>query len=127
MPFARRTLVESSLGFDSVQGYLELGLWYDRQRVTFCCDPEDESVFHSMYSQLRRLESEGHIIAEWLLRDDGGLELKQVALTTSGHKLLGELRAQSRWGKVKERLATIGWAAVTAVITTLAVLWVTGE
>lgn len=83
-----------------------------------------------MYFQLTQLEKEGYVVLKWVAGkvDDGLelLELKQIALTTSGHKLLGELRAKSRLGKVKERLSTILWAAASSVVTTLVVLAVKG-
>jgi DNA-binding PadR family transcriptional regulator len=83
-----------------------------------------------MYFQLTQLEKEGYVVLEWVAGKvhDGLelLELKQIALTTSGHKLLGELRAKSRLGKVKERLSSILWAAASSVVTTLVVLAVKG-
>lgn len=79
-----------------------------------------------MYFRLSQLEKEGHLVLEWApwTGDDGRetLALRQIALTTSGHKLLGELRTKSKLGKVKDRLATIAWAAASSVVTTLVVL-----
>lgn len=131
LPLERATFLPThAFSLDSVQGYLELALRYPTWNVTFHCDPSDTTKLHSMYFQLTQLEKEGYVVLKWVAGkvDDGLelLELKQIALTTSGHKLLGELRAKSRLGKVKERLSTILWAAASSVVTTLVVLAVKG-
>lgn len=130
--FLERTtfLPSQAFGLDSIQGYLELALRYPGWNVIFNCDPAEKGLLHSMHFQLSQLEKEGYLVLEWApsKAHDGRemLELKQIALTTSGHKLLGELRGKSKLGKVKERLATIAWAAASSVVTTLVVLAIKG-
>jgi hypothetical protein len=118
-------------GLDSVQGYLEMSFRYDRSDMIINFNPADLNKFNSTYFHLCQLEKEGHLIIEWTPRitstGENLIELKQLALTTSGHKLLSELRAKSRWGKVKERLTTIFWAVFSAVITTLLILAMKGK
>ena len=118
-------------GLDSVQGYLEMSFRYDRSDMIIVFNPADLNKFNSTYFHLCQLEKEGHLIIEWEPRisstGENLVELKQLALTTSGHKLLSELRAKSRWGKVKERLTTIFWAVLSAVITTLVILAIKGK
>src|SRR5512134_1616627 len=129
-PFERASLAPTwPFGLDSVQGYLEMPKWYDGKKVIFSCDPTDVHRFDSMYFQLTQIEKEGYLVIEWQPQTFSGREMltiKQLALTTSGRKLLTELQAKSRWGKVKLRLVTIVWAAVTSIVTTLAVLAVKG-
>lgn len=123
-PFERKSLARVwPFGLDSVQGYLELPEWYPRGDVIFSCDPADHRRFGSMYFQLVQLEEDGLVNIEWEPQksDDGRdlMILKQISLTTSGYKLLGELRAKSRFGKLKERLVTLIWAVGASVVTTL--------
>lgn len=129
-PFERVFLAPTwPFGLDSVQGYLELAHWYDSKNVTFSCDPTDIQRFDSMYFQLVQIEKEGHLVIQWQHQTFSGREMltiEQVALTTSGRKLLGELQAKSRWGTLKQKLVTIFWAALTSIVTTLAVLAVKG-
>lgn len=130
-PLERATLLPTdAFGLDSIQGYLEMALCYPRWDVSFHCDPTDKGKLHSMYFHLCQLEKDGHLVLEWApsTSHDGRemLELKQIALTTSGHKLLGELRTKSKLGRLRERLATIAWAAASSVVTTLVVLAVKG-
>ncbi|WP_320034319.1 hypothetical protein [Halarcobacter sp.] len=54
------------------------------------------------------------------------MELKQISLTTSGHKLLDELREKSKRGQLKKRVTNIIWTITTAIITTLIVLKIKG-
>jgi hypothetical protein len=130
LPFERTSLGPTwPFGLDSVQGYLEMAEWYDEKHVGFVCDASDISEFNSMYFQLTQLEQEGYLSIQWEPETSSGREMlamKQIALTTSGRNLLAQLQAKSRWGKVRTRLATIFWAAVTAVVTTLAVLTIKG-
>jgi DNA-binding PadR family transcriptional regulator len=83
-----------------------------------------------MYFHLMQLEKEGHLIIDWEPRTyaDGReyLVLKQIALSTSGQKLLAELRSKSKWGKFRERFTTVIWAMATAVATTLIVMAIKG-
>jgi len=130
--FERTSLFPNRVyGLDSVQGYLEMSFRYDRSDMIINFNPDDLNKFNSTYFHLCQLEKEGHLIIEWEPRitstGEKLLELKQLALTTSGHKLLSELRAKSRWGKVKERLTTIFWAVLAAVITTLVILAMKGK
>ena len=129
--FERTTIVPGdAFGLDSVQGYLELASWYHLGEVTFGCHTRDRTKLHSMYARLCQLEKEGHMLLEWAPREssdgDEMVELRQVSLTTSGHKLLGELKSKSRLGRLKDRLGTIAWAAASSVVTTLVVLAVKG-
>ncbi len=129
-PFERVSLAPTwPFGLDSVQGYLEMTHWYDGKDVIFSCDPTDIHRFDSMYFQLVQLEKEGHLVIQWVPQTFSGREMltiKQLALTTSGRKLLAELQAKSRWGKMKEKLVTIFWAVITSIVTTLVVLAVKG-
>ena len=129
-PFERKSLFAKwPDGLDSIQGYLELADWYDSSRVSFVCDPRDATEYHSMYFYLSQLEKDGHLVIDWHPYMSDGRQLrqiKQLALSVSGRKLLTELRAKSRWGRLTERLLTIVWAALTALVTTLVVLAVKG-
>lgn len=64
-----------------------------------------------MYFYLLQLEKDGFLITEWAPKEtsDGKelLTLKQISLTTSGKKLLSELKAKSRTEKLKNRLEPI--------------------
>jgi len=130
--FERKSLAPDwrMFGLDSVQGYLELSEWYAKGGVILCCDPVDENRFGSMYYQLLQLEKDGLIRVDWESTtghdENPLLKLKQIGLTTTGHKLLGELRAKSRLGKLKERLGTLAWAVIASVVTTLTVLAIKG-
>ena len=132
LPLERKSLLPDwhQFGLDSVQGYLELPEWYGKRRVIFACDPADSSNFDSMYFYLLQLEKDGFLITEWAPKEtsDGKelLTLKQISLTTSGKKLLSELKAKSRTEKLKNRLITLVWTIITSVLTTLAVLAVKG-
>ncbi len=123
----RKTLlITQGYGLDSVQGHLEMAHWYNTAHVNLCSDPNEANEFNSMYPQLTQLEKEGYVVLEWTRENNGNedyLRLRQIALTTSGNKLLGELQAKSKWGRIKERVVGIAWAAATSVITTLLVLW----
>lgn len=130
--FERNTFMPCDpFGLDSVQGYLEMALWYDSGHIIFNCNPNEQKKLNSMYFILCQLEKEGHMILNWEPRITSSgeklLELKQIALTTSGHKLLAELRVKSRWGRLKERLTTILWAVASSIITTLAILALKGS
>jgi hypothetical protein len=123
--FERETLLPTAaFGFDSLQGYLEMAKWYHEGHVRFGCDIEDRNHFHSLYARLLQLEKEGYLALAWSPREteDGRemVNLEQVSLTVSGHKLLAELQAKSRAGKFKEKLTTMFWAAATAAATSLA-------
>lgn len=122
----RSKLLPTSAQPESVQDYLAMALWYDKRYVIYSCDPTDATQFHSMYQTLCQLEKEGFLLLDWQQRTDADnghlIELKQMALTTAGQRLLAELQAKSPVGKLKERLVTIGWAAASAVVTTLAVM-----
>lgn len=121
---SRERLLREPFGLDSVQGYLELATWYGKGRVVFGCHTSDRDVFDSMYHRLLQLEAEGYLLLEWSARDDDPehVSLEQIALTIAGHKLLTELQLKSKWGKLKDRLIGILWAAATSVVTTLAVI-----
>lgn len=130
--FERTTLAPIfPFGLDSIQGYLELAEWYHNRGVIFSCGLEQKTTLNSMYSRLSQLEKEGHLLLVWEDQTDyegqPSLKLKEISLTTSGHKLLAELRAKSKLGKIKERLSTILWAAISSVITTLIVLAIKGK
>lgn len=130
-PLERKSLLPDwhLFGLDSVQGYLELPEWYAKRYVVFSCDPADRERFDSMYFQLLQLEKDGLIVVEWKPESSDGRELltlRQVSLTTAGHKLLGEIKAKSRSGRLKERFVTLAWAIVASVITTLIVLVIKG-
>lgn len=130
-PLERRSLLPDwgLFALDSVQGYLELAEWYAKRQVVFSCDPADSERFDSMYFQLLQLEKDGLIIIEWEPGFHDGrnlVTLKQVSLTTAGDKLLGELRAKSRSGRLKDRFVTLAWAVVASVFTTLIVLAIKG-
>jgi hypothetical protein len=128
--FERRSLVPgSAFGLDSVQGYLELPEWYGKHHVIIAFDPTDRERFDSMYFQLLQLEKDGLIVIQWEPRSYDGKELltlKQISLTTAGQKLLAELKAKSKLGKLKERLVTLLWAVVASILTTLLVLAIKG-
>ncbi|WP_374477786.1 hypothetical protein [Zoogloea sp.] len=128
----RNTLVPDwrLFGLDSIQGYLELAEWYSKRGVTFVCDEEHIRSFGSMYFQLLQLEKDGLVVMEWKFRSDNERalrELKQIALTVAGRKLLSELKAKSRSAKLKERVATVVWAVVTSALTTLVVIALKGK
>ncbi len=118
-------------GMDSVQGCLVMSFRYNPSDMIIVFNPADLNKFNSTYFHLCQLEKEGHLIIEWEPRisstGENGVELKQLALTTSGHKLLSELRTKSLGGKVRKRLATIFWAVLSAVITTLVILAIKGK
>lgn len=130
--FERKSLAPNwrLFGLDSVQGYLELAEWYANGEVIFSCDPTDRERFGSMYFQLLQLEQEGLVIPQWesVSSSDGKqiIKLRQIALTIAGQKLLAELRAKSRIGKLKERFITLFWAVVASIVTTLVVLAIKG-
>jgi hypothetical protein len=130
--FERTSLVPEwrLFGLDSMQGYLELPEWYGKGHVRFSCDPSDRDDFQSMYFRLLQLEKDGLVLIQWDSNTFNGeqlLTLKQISLTTAGHKLLAELRAKSRAGKLKERLVTLAWAIVASILTTLVVLAIKGS
>jgi DNA-binding PadR family transcriptional regulator len=83
-----------------------------------------------MYFQLLQLEREGLIQLEWEPHSTGAgrelLRLRQIALTTNGHRLLQELQAKSRLGQVKKKVGDLLWVVITSIITTLVVLKIRG-
>lgn len=83
-----------------------------------------------MYFQLIQLEKDGLIVTQWEPGSsyDGkaNVTLKQISLTIAGQKLLNELMAKSRSGRLKERFHTLLWAVVASIITTLIVLAIKG-
>ncbi|MDA3877774.1 MAG: hypothetical protein PF483_11880 [Halothiobacillus sp.] len=126
-PFERKSFHPvNPFGLDSIQGYLELAEWYSKKTVTLSWDPKTLDQFGSMYWQLRQLEQEGLVVAEWAPRESSEgretITLNQIALTITGQKLLGELRAKSPSGKLKERLVTLLWVIIASLFTTLVVL-----
>lgn len=125
----RTTFFPFGTGLDSTQGFLEFAIQYDSKNWTMVCDPKDAEVLHSVFFHLSELEKEGHLVLDWAPYLNNGrdlLQLKQIALTTSGHKLLAELRAKSKWGKMKGLFATVISSVITSIVTTLAVLAIKG-
>ncbi|MDT8397085.1 MAG: hypothetical protein RQ899_00515 [Pseudomonadales bacterium] len=128
----RKTLYPPNLiGIDSTQGYLELSNWYENSGVRFHCNVNDVSHFGSMYFELIKLQDEGYLHLEWEEyenpEEEGMVLLSQIALTTSGKKLLDELQSISKMGRLKKRAIDLIWIICTSIITTLVVLWVKGE
>ena len=113
----------------TVQDYLELACWYgDEEGVQFICTQDQMTDYGSMYSELNQLTEEGYLLVEWepypLENEPDGLLLKQITLTTAGHKLLDELDGKSKTGKLKKRVSELAWVVITSMATTLVVLWV---
>lgn len=118
-------------GIDSVQGLLELGVWYkgawgDPILLSVSTDPNDYS--YGMYETLCQLENEGYLILDWSEPPDrpGDLRLDRVRLTVSGHELLESLRERSRAGRWKKRFKELMWIVPTSVVTTLVTIALRG-
>ena len=118
------------LGLDSIQGYLEMAHWYHKGYVTLVDSVNNTSEHGSMIFILNQLKKDDLINLELVeyKNDDGEdfLKLKQISLTTSGHKLLDELREKSKRGQLKKRISNILWTMITTIITTLVVLKLKG-
>lgn len=118
--------------YESVQDCLELARWYEGERLQFVFLSDEQADHRSLYNQLNRLKREGYLVLEWgpyESQDDDladAVFLKQISLTTAGHKLLDELRAKSKAGRWKQRLGDLVWVVVTSIVTTLVVLWLSG-
>lgn len=130
-PFRRTGFIPEDplFGIDSVQGLLELATWYNGRRVFLHFDLEDKDSYESPYFQLLQLEKEGYINALWEPHPDDGREmvkLKQISLTTNGHRLLDELQQKSSSKRLRKRLGDLFWAALTSIVTTLIVLKLKG-
>ncbi len=130
--FYRGTFFPSEyvFGLDSVQGYLEFANSELRNKSMLVFPIDEENDFSSAYFKLKQLEREGHIEAKWEEATNSSGEshykIKQMALTTSGHKLLDELRVKSRRGKLLMRLSNLFWIVLTSMVTTLVVLKLKG-
>ncbi|MHC4123901.1 MAG: hypothetical protein ACYSSI_10035 [Planctomycetota bacterium] len=126
--FARESLIRKDFfGIDSIQGLLELATWYSPDSVQFCCNLSDKNSHDSMYFQLLQLEKEGYLNLEWEpYEEDKTVQLSKISLTTQGRKLLEELKAKSKSGRLKQRLINLFWVVVTSIITTLVVLKIKG-
>ena len=122
--------MHTMIGLDSIQGYLEMAHWYHKGHIKFADNRKNKNEHWSILFILNQLEDEGYIKTEWIEykndEDENYLELKQISLTTSGHKLLDELREKSKRGKLKKRIANIGWTIITTILTTLLVLKLKG-
>lgn len=122
--------MHTMLGFDSIQGYLEIAHWYHKGYIKFVDNLNNKNEHSSIIFILNQLKDEGYIKTEWIEykndENEDYLELKQISLTTSGHKLLDELRGKSKRGQFKKRIINIAWTVITTIITTLIVLKLKG-
>jgi hypothetical protein len=122
--------MHTMLGFDSIQGYLEMAHWYHKGNIKFADNHNNKDEHWSIIFILNQLEDEGYIKTEWIEykndENEDYLELKQISLTTSGHKLLDELREKSKRGQFKKRIVNIAWTVITTIVTTLIVLKLKG-
>ena len=126
--FARKSLSPKGIsGIDSIQGILELALWYEGGGIKLNFSAVEKNYSHSQLNAIRRLEKEGYIIVQYSERVDNFLQLESIALTVSGHKLLNELQDKSSSGKLKKRITDLLWIIITTIITTLVVLWIKGD
>lgn len=126
--FERQSILRQNFfGIDSIQGLLELATWYNEEKESgFSFSLDDDTSAHGVFNTLKQLEKEEYINLEFATGKEGHVELKTITLTIKGHKLLTELRDKSGAGKIKKRLADLGWVVITSVITTVLVLWIKG-
>jgi len=127
--FARKSIFPKDhlSGMDSIQGILELALWYDNGKhilMNFSTGKTEYS--HSLLTTIRQIEKEGYIITQFSETQNNLVQLESINLTISGHKLLEELQNNSSSGKLKKRMADLLWIIVTTILTTLVVLWING-
>ena len=116
--FARKTLLpESLIDIRSTQGLLEMAGWCSRGRIQLSFQKEEAEDISSPYSTLCRLAKEGYVDVKWTIREDGGFQIEQLVLTTSGAKLLEELKEVSAAGRFSSRFKTVFWSVVTSAIT----------
>lgn len=116
----------NGFGTDSIQGWLEFSLGYDRREWEVSCGKNDTESHSSPYFMLNQLKSEGYLYLEWETRKDGGHTISQLSLTVDGHKLLDELKLKSKSGTLKKRITDLSWVVVTTICTTLLVLKIKG-
>lgn len=99
--------------------------WYAGEGVVFCFDLTDAQRPQSIYAHLLRLQKEGYMEVSFEPNENrnDSVRLVNLALTTSGHKLLAELQEKSFYGKVLQSF----WTIVVSVFTTLITLYLIGR
>ncbi len=127
--FARKGIIPKDIfGLDSIQGLLELALWYeDGDYIQFHFNASDSNKSHSLLTGFKQLEKEGYITLQLVKDAKHGFTLRSLVLTIKGHKLLKELKDMSTTGKFKNRLGDLLWVIITATATTLVILWLNGN
>ncbi len=125
--FFRKTIFPK-YHLDSIQAILEMHEYYGSPSGSYQCfqitEKEDP---HSSLSHILRLDKEGFIQTTWdneRFKEKNLIELKSIALTIEGYKLLEELKSKSKAGKLGKRVSDLVWVIFTSIITTLAVLWI---
>ena len=116
--------------FGSIQDYLEMANSYEDNYFSICCDLEDKNKHNSMLFILSKLEADELNDIDWedFKAEEGKkyLQIKQLSLTVKGLQLLEEIKKNSKFGKLKLRVANMLWVIVTTILTTLIVLKIKG-
>ena len=121
LPYTRKTIIRTNFfGLDSVQGLLEAAEWYGDGHVILSFPPGE------IVDLVNQLAQEGFVVASWNAASDGVLKLAKLGLTIKGHEQLHMLRQRSGTGRLRKRLADLGWIILTSVLTTLATLQARG-
>lgn len=110
---------------------LELASRYDARRLfqyVVTADSFDSLI--SVSSRLEQLKAEDLIRVRYEPYGDpttGDKVVTSLALTTQGEQLLVELRARDRFQRIIKKAADLAWVTVTAIVTTLLTLWLSGK
>ena len=127
LPYRRTTLLRTTfLGFDSVQGVLEAAEWYPTGRVQISFSTDAGTPGRAVVDCINQLTAEGYVIATWQPRDATTQQLETLALTVKGHEHLAALRTRTVWGRIKAHSADFVAIVITAIVTALITLWITG-
>lgn len=120
----------NGLGFDSIQGLLEMIEWYHESEIQIFFDKDNKCFQDNPLYILEQLEIKGYIQIDLENRKSNSgrnlVLLKQIFLTVSGHKLLEKSRKKSKSGVFKKRIFNISWTIATAIFTTLITLKIKG-
>ncbi|CAC9611219.1 hypothetical protein [uncultured Gammaproteobacteria bacterium] len=130
-PLYRKSFFPSNgLGFDSIQGLLEMTEWYHIGELQMSFDKDNKCFHDNPLYTLEQLENNGYIQIDLENRKSGSdknlVLLKQISLTISGYELLEKLRQKSKSGAFKKRIFNMGWTIATAIFIMLITLEIKG-